>query len=100
MEALMEGLQTNEVGWRAGGGNRLFELLSNCRSVITASVHCAFAHIGLRDLALMLEDSGGQFQIGIGDHAGAILVGDQLVGQIFWDMETPQAGVQLVLQIT
>jgi hypothetical protein len=33
------------------------------------------------DITLVVEDGGGQFQIGVGNHAGSILAGDQLDGK-------------------
>jgi hypothetical protein len=80
MEALMESLQTEEVRRRAGGGDGLSTLPGNSWSVVTTRVDSAFAHICMGDGTFMMKDGSSQFQIGIGDGAASILVGDQLLG--------------------
>lgn len=56
-------------------------LPGNHRHVVAPHVHGAFSHICMGDITLVVEDGGGQFQIGVGNHAGSILAGDQLDGK-------------------
>jgi X-X-X-Leu-X-X-Gly heptad repeat protein len=92
MEALVEGLETEEVGGSSDGGGGPFRLPRHGRGVVGATGDSAFADVKGVSGNIQLNDGSGKLQIGVSDCAGGVGKGDKGGCSVGIKTGTPQDG--------
>jgi hypothetical protein len=96
METLVECLKPEKVGWRRRRSGRPLALPGYGRRIIRTACDSALTNIEMVRRHIMLNDSGCQLQIGVGDLTAWIGEGDQVLDHILRKGRPPENRTQLL----
>ena len=96
VEALVEGLETEQVGRCRRGGSRTFSLPGHCWSVVRTTRDGAFSHIALVGCDIVLHDSRCKLEVGVRNLSRGIIEGYKVLDNIGFEARSPENRTHVV----
>jgi hypothetical protein len=87
--ATVDGLHSEEVGWRRGGGGEtlLLPVWSGC--VVGAGLEGALSHVKAMHACFVVENAASEFEIGVGYGAFGVFKGNQVGDDVGRERSAP-----------
>jgi hypothetical protein len=95
MVTLVETVQPEQVGGRAGSGSRAFALPRDGRNVVRQGGNGALPTVEVLTKDVLMANGTSQFQVRVGDASGRVFVGDQLVSDFLGELGAPEDGIEV-----
>ena len=90
LEALVEGLETEQTGRCRRGCSRAFSLPGHCWGVVRTTRHGAFSHIVMVGCDIVLCDSRCKLEVGVRNLPRAIIEGHKVLDNIGFKARSPE----------
>ena len=89
MITLVQGMEAQDGGGGGGSCNGARPVPKKCRQVISGGLHGAFANVPALGGDIIVKISAEELQLGVVDAAPRVIEGDQVLGYVRRERNTP-----------